>query len=113
MTADLWADGDWYRGDDGYHGPARLQLGPAQFDVLVELRGFFQPIDGRYHWYGRLARNDRLAEALGGQRAVGVLETAQGASLCELSEPDTWGRYRVSGTSAPPFPVAAKAGPPE
>jgi hypothetical protein len=104
MTGDLTIE------RDGYQGPARLRVGSDQFEVLVELRGFFQPIDGRYHWYGRLTRNDRLAQALGGQRAVGVLATEEGAGPCEISEPDAWGRYRISGTSAPPFPVAAKAG---
>ncbi len=91
---------------DGYSGAALLRMGEQRFDVQVELRGFFQPIDGRYHWYGRIAADDRLAQALGGQRAAGVLDTGLGASPCELSEPDLWGRYRVTGRSAPPFAVA-------
>jgi len=101
------ADGG--REDDGYAGPAVLRVGQARFDVQVNLRGFFQPIDGRYHWYGRIASNARLSEALGGGRADGSLETGHAVSPCELSEPDLWGRYRVAGWSAPPFPVAARA----
>ena len=100
MTADPAADGD------GYSGAALLRVGEEQFDVEVELRGFFQPIDGRYYWYGRIAADDRLSQTLGGQRAAGLLETGQGASECDLSEPDLWGRYRVTGRSAPPFEVA-------
>ncbi len=103
MIGDLGAAGD------GYRGAARLRVGPERFDVQVELRGFFQPIDGRSSWYGRIAADDRLGRALAGQRAAGVLETGQGASPCELSEPDEWGRYRVTGRSAPPFGVAAAA----
>ncbi len=39
---------------DGYEGTAVLEVGGARFDVQVRLRGHFQPIDGRYHWYGRI-----------------------------------------------------------
>jgi hypothetical protein len=89
--------------DEGYSGPARLRIGEAQFEVQVELRGHFEPIDGRYHWYGRIARDDSLAGRLGGAKAAGVLETEQGSSPCEVADPDTWHRYRVSGYSKPPF----------
>jgi len=90
---------------DGYSGPALLTVGQAQFEVRVELRGHFQPIDGRYHWYGRIDRHDELSQLLGGGRAAGVLRTSGGGSECELSDPDLWGRYRVTGTSTPPYPV--------
>ncbi len=98
-------------GHDGYQGPARLRIGPDVFDVQVELRGFFQPIDGRYHWYGRIAADERLSRAA--TRAAGVLDTGQGASPCVLSEPDLWGRFRVSGESVPPFRPAVRLAPPE
>lgn len=119
MNGDLGAD------FDGYRGAALLRVGGDRFEVRVELRGFFQPIDGRYYWYGRIAADDILARAFDGQRAAGVLDTGLGASPCELSEPDLWGRYRVTGRSAPPFAVTAgviaagagagppQAGPPE
>jgi len=89
--------------EDGYSGTARLTIGQDEFEVQVELRGHFEPIDGRYHWYGRIARNDRLAAALNGAKAAGVLETAEGSSPCEVAEPDTWNRYRITGYSTPPF----------
>ncbi len=47
--------------DDGYDGPATLVVGPDEFEVRVHLRGVFQPIDGRYHWYGRIERHEGLA----------------------------------------------------
>jgi cation diffusion facilitator CzcD-associated flavoprotein CzcO len=93
------------RGEDGYQGPATVVVGSSRFEVEVVLRGHFQPIDGRYHWYGRIARCGPLAAAAGPGRARAVIVTRQGRAPCELSEPDPWGRYRVSGISTPPFPV--------
>lgn len=92
---------------DGYSGPAMLAIGDARFDVQVELRGRFEPIDGRYHWYGRIASDESLAELLAGAKASGVLQIPQGSSPCEVCEPDTWQRYRVTGHSTPPFPLSA------
>jgi Domain of unknown function (DUF4873) len=89
---------------DGYCGPARLQVGGSRFDVQVDLRGQFEPTDGRYHWYGRLARHDDLTAAMAAQgRATAVLSTPDGSADCEVSDPDPWQRYRVSGISTPPF----------
>ncbi|HUA40633.1 MAG TPA: DUF4873 domain-containing protein [Streptosporangiaceae bacterium] len=90
--------------DDGYSGPARLVIGPAEFDVEVELRGHFEPIDGRYHWYGRVARSEPLAAALRGLKTAGVIHTPHGNAQCDVAEPDTWDRYRITGYSTPPFP---------
>ncbi len=94
---------------DGYAGAARLTVGGTLFNVLVELRGYFEPIDGRYHWYGRVFKNESLSELLTGSRASAVLTTEHGSCPCELTDPDLWGRYRVTGYSAPPFPVAIRA----
>jgi hypothetical protein len=88
---------------DGYRGSATLRIGAAVFAVEADLRGRFEPIDGRYHWYGRLGRNDQLAAALTAGRAEGTLSTAEGTAPCEVSDPDPWLRYRVSGISTPPF----------
>jgi Domain of unknown function (DUF4873) len=88
---------------EGYIGPATLRVGSATFKVEADLRGKFEPIDGRYHWYGRLGRNDELAAALAAGRAEGLLSTADGTAKCEVSDPDPWLRYRVSGISRPPF----------
>jgi cation diffusion facilitator CzcD-associated flavoprotein CzcO len=101
-------------GSDGYEGTAVLEAGRSRFDVQVRLRGHFQPIDGRYHWYGRIGAHEGLAGLVGGGRASGVLTTAEGSAPCELSEPDPSGRYRVTGISTPPFragKAAARTGP--
>jgi cation diffusion facilitator CzcD-associated flavoprotein CzcO len=96
---------------DGYTGPATLTVGESQFQVEVELRGFFQPIDGRYHWHGRVASHDGLTASLGSGRAAGTLTTPQGSAPCELSDPDLWHRYRVTGASTPPFATATQLPP--
>jgi cation diffusion facilitator CzcD-associated flavoprotein CzcO len=98
--------------DDGYTGPATLTIGDARYDVSVELRGVFQPIDGRYHWYGRIARHPGLTAALGSARMAGVLRTPEGSAPGDLSDPDPWQRYRITGASTPPF-ATATAVPPE
>lgn len=89
--------------EDGYAGSATLHVADAEFAVTVELRGYFQPIDGRYHWYGRIAADDGLAAALGGRKHPARLRTAHTEADGEVSEPDTWGRYRIGGVGAPPF----------
>ena len=91
--------------DDGYSGQATLVVGEREFAVRVELRGHFQPIDGRYRWYGRVAADPALSELLGGRKAACVLRTPGGESPGELSDPDPWDRYRVMGSSTPPFVV--------
>ncbi len=93
--------------DDGYSGPARLTIGQAVFDVEVDLRGHFEPIDGRYHWYGRIGKNEALAAALRGLKTSGVIQTPQGSGPCEVAEPDAWDRYRITGYSTPPFSLLA------
>jgi len=96
--------------DGGYSGSGRLTIGDAQFQVRVELRGHFEPIDGRYHWYGRVASYQPLDDLLGGVKAVGVLETPEGASPCVVAEPDLWRRYRLTGYSTPPFRLSDRVG---
>ena len=94
---------------DGYEGTAVVEVGRSRFDVQVRLRGHFQPIDGRYHWYGRISAHEGLDGVLGSGKAAGVLTTAEGSAPCELSEPDPSRRYRVTGISTPPFRTADTA----
>lgn len=94
---------------DSYEGPATLIIDGAEYRVQVRLRGQFQPIDGRYHWYGRIVAHGGLTAALGSARAAGVLSTPDGSAACELSDPDPWGRYRVTGVSGAPCATPAYA----
>ncbi|HEX3792820.1 MAG TPA: DUF4873 domain-containing protein [Pseudonocardiaceae bacterium] len=102
-------------GEDGYQGSAALLLdgqdgqdGSAdsvELAIEVTLRGHFQPIDGRYRWYGRVNQDAELDRLVGGRRCAATLRTPHGQAAGELSDPDTWGRYRIMGTGRPPFPV--------
>ena len=105
-------------GDDGYTGPATLCLpasspsaSPQEIAVHVDLRGYFQPIDGHYHWHGRIAAHEDLTAAVSSGRVSATLVTPHGSAPCEVAEPDPWNRYRVTGTSTPPFPTAFSRSP--
>ena len=87
------------------HEPAEVYTGMAvvvadecSADLHVDLRGGFQPIDGRFHWYGRLGACPRLAPG----QSVRV-RTAHGSAEGRLSDVDPWGRLRVTGVGRPPF----------
>jgi hypothetical protein len=92
--------------EDGYHGPATLTVDGTDHTVSVRLLGHFQPLDGWYHWYGRVAADDTLDAALGGKRASVRVVTPEGAADGEIADVDPWGRYRLTGTSTPPFTLA-------
>ena len=85
--------------------PAEEYAGPAVVDdveVDVRLRGHFEPLDGSFHWYGRIAANEVLdAQVQSG--ATVTLTTPQGTAQGRLSDVDPWGRFRISGTGRPPF----------
>lgn len=83
-----------------YDGPATLVVAGDEVRAEVVLRGVFQPIDGRFHWYGRVAPTEELADAAG--RGV-LLRTTHGEAQGRLSDVDPWGRLRVAGTGRPPF----------
>jgi hypothetical protein len=81
-----------------FSGPAEIRVGQAAVEVEVELRGGFQPIDGHFHWYGRVGGDDRLAS---GDRVT--ISTDHGTADGRLSDVDPWGRLRIAGTGQPPF----------
>ncbi|MEV6610584.1 DUF4873 domain-containing protein [Kutzneria sp. NPDC051319] len=92
-------------GDEGYTGDAVLVAGDREVTVRAVLRGYFQPIDGRYHWYGRLDADQTVTDLVEGGRKELLLRTPEGEAKALLSDPDPWQRYRVTGTSRPPFAV--------
>ena len=87
--------------DEAYEGPAVLRVGDTEHDVQVTLRGVFQPLDGRFHWYGRIAASPALDGVRSG--ATARLRTSRGEAEGRLSDIDPWGRLRVAGTGQPPF----------
>jgi hypothetical protein len=91
--------------EDGYTGPAELIDGDRSIAVQVKLSGHFDPISGKYNWYGRVAASDQVAELVqNGARKV-VLRTPHASVETSLSDVDPWGRPRVEGFGATPFPV--------
>lgn len=91
--------------EDGYTGEATLVLDGVELPVRVTLKGNFEPVDGRYHWYGRIQADETLTSRAAGRKPLAELRTPHGVAEGLLSDPDTWGRYRISGTSRPPFAV--------
>ncbi|MEJ2858997.1 MULTISPECIES: DUF4873 domain-containing protein [unclassified Saccharothrix] len=91
--------------EDGYTGSAVLVFDQREVAVEVELRGYFQPIDGRYHWYGRVKANEQVTELVEGGARTALLRTPDGSATGKLTDPDPWSRYRVAGISTPPFTV--------
>jgi hypothetical protein len=91
--------------EDGYEGRATLRVAGTELTVDVILAGNFEPIDGRYHWYGRVLASAELTGLVGSRKAVASIRTPHGEADGRLTDPDPWGRYRVSGTGRPPFPV--------
>lgn len=87
---------------EGYDGPAEVLTDTGPIAVTVSVRGAFQPIDGRFHWYGRVVHEGRLDEAGRGAADV-VLRTPSGQATGRLSDEDPWGRLRIAGTGRPPY----------
>lgn len=84
-----------------YAGPAVLVAGEITIPATVRLRRHFDPIDGLFHWYGRLDA-DPAVDALGNGARV-ILRTGGGEAPGHLRDVDPWGRFRVEGTGAAPF----------
>lgn len=81
---------------------ARASTTGQEIPVEVRLRGHVEPLDGRFHWYGRVAASPELAAAVEPGTTVTVT-TPAGSAEGRLSDVDPWGRFRVSGTGRPPF----------
>ena len=87
-----------------YAGAGSLHVDDEAGDIAVEvdLRGRFEPLDGKFHWYGRIGTNPSLTERVRPGSTV-TLTTPGGSAEGRLSNVDPWGRFRVSGTGRPPF----------
>jgi hypothetical protein len=85
-----------------YDGPATLTNENSEpIQVEVRMRGEFQPLDGRFHWWGRLT-NGAAADTLKSGATVSI-DTGHGIATGRLSDLDPWGRYRITGLGQPPF----------
>ena len=85
-----------------YEGMAELVRGELRRTVQVFLNGHFEPLDGRYHWYGRV--HDDVRDFARPNREPLMLSVAGGAQTqAHLEECDPWGHARIAGVGAPPF----------
>ncbi|GAA4402758.1 DUF4873 domain-containing protein [Tsukamurella soli] len=99
---------DAYLRDDGvWAGPARLAAGATERTAPVRLAGHFEPLDGRYHWYGTIDDPAVGAEFKAFKRGTVTL-AVDGCPAVSAAVTDRtgWGTYRVEGIGAPPFPMA-------
>ena len=76
----------------------KLIFAEEQVPVEVHLRGGFRPIDGRFHWIGRIRTPLEISSGTGV-----VLSTDHGSATGKLSDVDPWGHFRISGVGRPPF----------
>ncbi|GAA1530774.1 DUF4873 domain-containing protein [Nocardioides humi] len=86
---------------EAYDGAAVLVAGDVEHPVAVTLRGAFQPLDGHFHWYGRIAATGAVDAVRSGSTVT--LRTAHGEAPGKVSDVDPWGRLRITGTGRPPF----------
>jgi hypothetical protein len=90
----------------GYDGEATLIVGDGEVAVTVHLDGHLEPLDGRFHWYGRIERSDavRAIKDAGTTTAELAIDDGQPAEL-RLAEYDPWGHVQVKGVGVPPYPM--------
>ncbi len=92
--------------EDDYRGTAVVFTEDDEVTVDVVLRGHFEPIDGRFHWYGRVAADEEVDRLTGSRKKEVVIRTPHGEAVATLADPDPWNRYRITGTGYPPFELA-------
>ncbi|MFQ6326661.1 DUF4873 domain-containing protein [Nocardia sp. CWNU-33] len=97
--------GSPHAGSD-YIGPATIVVHDTEIPVLVELRGYREPIDGIFRWFDRIRPSDELSCALGDEARTRVtIRTEHSAREGFIGDPDPWRHFRIMGKSTPPFHV--------
>lgn len=92
--------------EDEYRGEATISAGGQALATQVHLGGYFEPIDGRFHWYGRVNADPAVTSVAGERHVDVVVRTPFGEAPAKLGDPDPWNRYRLTGVGRPPFPVS-------
>lgn len=92
--------------DDGYRGPAALTVEGRRIHVHVHLAGHLEPLDGRFHWYGRVQRDDAVVEAKDAGATTALIAIGDGPQReVRLAEYDPWGNIALRGEGSPPYPL--------
>lgn len=92
--------------ETGYDGSATLLVGDQAIEVTVHLDGHLEPLDGLFHWYGRIERSAAVAAVKDAGATTGSLAISDRVPAeLRLAEYDPWGHVQVSGTGAPPYPM--------
>lgn len=91
---------------EDYRGPATLTCGDTVVPVTVVLGGHREPLDGKFHWYGRINADSRVRSLKESGRSGVTVTLPDGDSTpAKLGEIDPWGHVRVTGVGTPPFPL--------
>ncbi|NUT34057.1 MAG: DUF4873 domain-containing protein [Hamadaea sp.] len=83
-----------------YDGPALV----GDLAVTVHLAGRWEPVDGRFHWGGRIEPIPAVAALVRAGRRETLLRIGDQQAPARLAEVDPWGGVRVTGVGAPPWP---------
>ncbi|MEU1812809.1 DUF4873 domain-containing protein [Micromonospora sp. WMMD1076] len=72
--------------------------------VRLHAGGRFEPVDGRYHWAGRVEPEPRLVRLLRSGRREVEVRIGERVARARLAEVDPWGGVRITGVGIPPWP---------
>lgn len=89
--------------EEGFQGPAVLVVGETEFDVDVHLADHFEPLDGRTHWYGRVAQNEAVAAVKRSGATTVAIRIGDHVAEARLAEFDAWGNLALRGVGSPPY----------
>lgn len=94
-----------------YDGKALLSLGDDAVTAFVVLTGHWEPLDGKYHWYGRVTGtvSVRAMKERAPRGAVEITVVGHEPVPARLTEIDPHGNVRVEGTGMPPFELETLA----
>ena len=86
--------------DEVYDGRATVHIGDDGHHARVRLTGYFDPLDGQYHWQGTILEQLPGADKLP-QPAIVTIGNRSAAA--RITERTSQGGYSVVGVGAPPF----------
>ncbi|MFH5229080.1 DUF4873 domain-containing protein [Antrihabitans spumae] len=95
--------------DTEFSGAAILSAGERTRPVDVHLNGHLEPLDGKYHWYGRVVGDiDEFKKPNGSPLLLTIGDGP--ATPAALADKDPWGNYRITGVGRAPWESTAVVG---